>query len=259
MNGTRGMLVLGLVFSAVLRIASPVQAQGEDTKVNRAAIDKSIASGIEYLLTKGRSSDGSYSNRAGAAVTALAVTAMLENGRSPDDPRIAPSLKYLEGFVRDTGAIQSNDSRIPNYETCVGIVCFAAANKDGRYDKTIAGAEKFVKGLQVDDGEGKKESDVDYGGVGYGGKGRPDLSNTAFFLDALQSAGDGADDEAVKRAMIFISRCQNLESEQNTTKFAAKNPDGGFFYTPAAGGASPAGESGEGALPQLWFDELRRT
>ena len=37
---------------------------------------------------------------------------------------------------------------------------------------------------------------------------------------------------------MFVSRCQNLETEYNTTPFAAKNPDGGFYYTPAAGGAA---------------------
>jgi squalene-hopene/tetraprenyl-beta-curcumene cyclase len=39
-----------------------------------------------------------------------------------------------------------------------------------------------------------------------------------------------------------------LESEHNTTPFAAKNPDGGFYYTPAAGGASMAGTTPEGGL-----------
>ncbi|HET6880373.1 MAG TPA: hypothetical protein VFI31_09470, partial [Pirellulales bacterium] len=32
------------------------------------------------------------------------------------------------------------------------------------------------------------------------------------------------------------------------TPFPAKNPDGGFYYTPAAGGSSPAGETDNGGL-----------
>ena len=47
---------------------------------------------------------------------------------------------------------------------------------------------------------------------------------------------------------MFVSRCQNLETEHNTTKFAAKNPDGGFYYTPAGGGSSPAGKTHDGGL-----------
>ena len=52
----------------------------------------------------------------------------------------------------------------------------------------------------------------------------------------------------MKKALVFVSRCQNLESEHNTTAFAAKNPDGGFYYTPAAGGASMAGKTADGGL-----------
>ncbi len=79
-------------------------------------------------------------------------------------------------------------------------------------------------------------------------KDRPDLSNTSFLLDALKSVGRGPDDDAVKQALVFVSRCQNLETEFNTTPFAAKNPDGGFYYTPAAGGSSQAGTTPEGGL-----------
>ena len=84
---------------------------------------------------------------------------------------------------------------------------------------------------------------------GYGrSKTRPDLSNTGFLLDALQAAGAESNDEAVKRALVFVSRCQNLPSQYNTTEFAAKNPDGGFYYTDADGGASMAGKSEDGGL-----------
>jgi squalene-hopene/tetraprenyl-beta-curcumene cyclase len=47
---------------------------------------------------------------------------------------------------------------------------------------------------------------------------------------------------------VFVSRCQNLESEHNTTPFAAKNPDGGFYYTCAAGGQSMAEATPNGGL-----------
>ena len=53
----------------------------------------------------------------------------------------------------------------------------------------------------------------------------------------------------MKRALVFVSRCQNLESEHNTLAFAKKNPDdGGFIYTAAAGGQSPAGQTPNGGL-----------
>ena len=51
-----------------------------------------------------------------------------------------------------------------------------------------------------------------------------------------------------RRRCIFVSRCQNLESEHNTTPFAAKVNDGGFYYTIAAGGQSQAGQTPDGGL-----------
>ena len=138
---------------------------------------------------------------------------------------------------------------IQNYETSLAVVCFHEANRDHRYDKLIKNADKFLKTIQWGgDAQPIDKSDPAYGGAGYGKHKRPDLSNTQFFLDALAAAGNGPDDPAVKRALTFVSRCQNLESEHNTTPFAAKNPDGGFYYTPAAGGMSAADKTPNGGL-----------
>ncbi|MGD9127631.1 MAG: terpene cyclase/mutase family protein, partial [Planctomycetia bacterium] len=95
---------------------------------------------------------------------------------------------------------------------------------------------------------GKKPEDLSYGGAGYGKHKRPDLSNTSFFMEAIKRAGSGPDDPAMKKALKFVERCQNFESATNTAPFATKNPDGGFFYTPAAGGESKAGETPAGGL-----------
>ena len=102
--------------------------------------------------------------------------------------------------------------------------------------------------IQWDTSEGKSQSDPAYGGAGYGKHSRPDLSNTSFLVDALHAVGNDADSEAIQRALVFISRCQNLESADNTTPFGAKVNDGGFYYTPAAGGTSQAGETANGGL-----------
>jgi squalene-hopene/tetraprenyl-beta-curcumene cyclase len=109
-------------------------------------------------------------------------------------------------------------------------------------------AEAFDKKIQWDEDEGHDKASTSYGGAGYGSHSRPDLSNTAFLIDALHAAGAEADDPALQKALIFVSRCQNLESEQNTTEFAAKVNDGGFYYTIAAGGSSQAGTTADGGL-----------
>ena len=215
-----------------------------DAKTYRQVVDRAI----RFLRTKGQAPDGSYAAYTGPGVTAIVTAAILRHGRSPDDPLVARSLKYLEGFAREDGGIYKRDNFYRNYETSVALLCFAAANRDGRYDKLIKNADRFLKGIQWDKDEGHARSSPSYGGAGYGKHKRPDLSNTSFLIDALRAAGNGPEDEAIKKALIFVSRCQNLETEHNTTKFAAKNPDGSFYYTAAAGGSSQAGETADGGL-----------
>ena len=213
-----------------------------------AAIKASIAKASKYLVEQGQAQDGSFSSQAGPAVTALAVTALVKTGTPADAPAVQKALGYLMKFRNDDGGIHPPGSQVANYETSIAILALAACNKDGRYDKEIRAAEAFVKGLQWDDGEGPGPADPAYGGAGYGKKNRPDLSNTAFLIEALRSIGTGADDPAIKRALVFVSRTQNLEGPDNTLPFPAKNPDGGFYYTPAAGGESQAGPTPEGGL-----------
>lgn len=201
------------------------------------SLEQVVTKGINFLAVKGQAVDGSYTKANGPGITGLVVAGILRNGRKPGDPAVAKSLKYLEGFIQPDGGIYGKESFHKNYETCICILAFTEANKDGRYDKTLKKADAFIKGIQWDESEGKAKDDVNYGGAGYGRSARPDLSNTAFLMDALKATGNDENSEAIKRALIFVSRCQNLETEHNTTRFAAKNPDGGFYYT-------PVGESG---------------
>lgn len=240
-----GLSIVGLLALLPSQAVRTAQcAPVADASKYEATINKAI----DYLRTKGQAADGSYSAEVSPAVTALVTTAVLRSGRTADDPLVAKSLKYLQGFVRPDGGIYAENSKHQNYETSLAIQCFAEANRDHRYDALLKSAEKFSKDLQWDDKEGHDKSSPNYGGAGYGNSKRPDLSNTSFLLDALKSLGRGSDDEAVQKALVFVSRCQNLETEYNTTPFAAKNPDGGFYYTPAAGGNSQAGPTPEGGL-----------
>ncbi len=215
-----------------------------DPGTYRTAVDRATT----FLRTKGQAPDGSYAGSSGPGPTAVVTTALLRQGVGVDDPLASKSLKYLEGLRHEDGGIYQPGALYANYETCLAIMCFAEANKDGRYSKLLKTAEAFVKGQQWGTGQPANRADFNYGGAGYGKHKRPDLSNTQFFIEALRSLGDGPEDEAMQKALVFVSRCQNLESEDNTTGFAAKNPDGGFYYTPASGGASMAGQTPEGGL-----------
>ena len=234
---------MGLVL-ADAEVATAQTAVGPDP----VALEQTVGRAVAYLKTQGQSEDGSFSAVAGPGVTALVTTALLRNGLSPEDPTVVKSLRYLEGFVRADGGIYQEGTLYRNYETCLAILCFAEANRDGRYDDLLDRAEKFVKGLQWNEDESHDESSASFGGAGYGEHRRPDMSNTNFLIEALRATGNGPDDKAMRDALIFVSRCQNLESEHNLTKFSAKNPDGGFYYTIAAGGSSQAGPTPQGGL-----------
>lgn len=243
-----GATICALSAAAIAAMLPHTALAADPSTPPAAAIEQAVTKAVEYLRVTGQAADGSFSSQTGPAVTALVTTALLKSGRSPDDPLVAKSLKYLEGFIQPDGGIYTPQGTHLNYETCIAINCFSAANRDGRYDELLAKATALVKGMQWDDGEGHDRGSVNFGGAGYGSKKRPDLSNTSFLIDALKAAGTGPDDPAMQRALIFVSRCQNFESEANTTEFAAKNPDGGFYYTVAAGGASMAGETPDGGL-----------
>lgn len=233
----------------------PAQAQTPNGAAPTAAtkppadsqVAEMVSRGIRYLESQ-QAPDGSFNSRVGIGPTALATLALLRNGRTPKDPVVAKGLAYLTQFVQDDGGIHPPRSRLSNYETCVTVLCLEAANQDGKYDKIIEGASRYLRTGIWDEGEGKQKADPAYGGAGYGGQSRPDLSNTSFLIDALKASGVKEDDEAMQKALVFVSRCQNFESEHNNTPFAGKINDGGFYYTPVVGEQGADRQSPDGGL-----------
>ena len=201
---------------------------------------------IDFLRTTQRD-DGSWTAPNAPGITALVVSSLLESGLPADDPTVAKALKHLEAFIQKDGGIYDSKSNHRNYETCISLMAFKAADAK-KYKSTIAKAVKFLRGLQWDKGEGLESTDTAYGGAGYGKHQRPDLSNTQFLIEALKKASVKPDDPTLQKALKFVSRAQNLETEHNNTKFAARVNDGGFYYTPAAGGTSQAGLTANGGL-----------
>jgi hypothetical protein len=209
--------------------------------------ESTVSRAIQYLATH-QSEEGALSPQIGIGPTALATLGLLRSGRAVTDPQVSKGLAYLENYVQEDGGIHMPGGRIPVYETCIALVCFQQANRDGHYNEIIKNAEKFLRDGQIDESKGKDKSDFAYGGVGYGGRSRPDLSNTAFLVDALKSCGAADNDPAIQKALVFVSRCQNLDSEYNTTEFASKINDGGFYYTCMAERKAEASEPSAAGL-----------
>ena len=222
---------------AVVYRPSPSQAAEPATAAELAA------KAVNFLRPR-QADDGSWSgDRKEPGITALVVTAMLRSGRvTPDDPAVVKGLTYLERFLGPKGGLSEAPHSV--YSTSVALMAFHEANKGGRYDRIIKGGQDYLKATQWDESEGKGKDDVQYGGLGYGGgNSRPDLSNTAFFIEALRDTGLPADDPALRKALVFVSRCQNLKSEFNDQPGAGKVNDGGFVYTPTTGESQASGST----------------
>jgi Squalene-hopene cyclase C-terminal domain len=217
-----------LLFGLTLAIASPASAQtkgGPDPKDVQAVVDKAYD-----FLKAHQKADGSFEpSRGGPGTPAIIAAALIRLGKPIDDPVVAKALGFLEKQVQKDGGVYNRF--LANYTTAIAILTFKEANAGGKYDTVIANATKFLKSLQ----QGGPDSELPFGGFGYDGKSRPDTSNSHFTVEALLAAGLSKDDPAIKNALLFLSRCQNLPGEANKFEFAKKAAEtdkGGFVYNP---------------------------
>lgn len=213
-----------------------------------AAIDRSVA-----FFRKAQNADGSFADaELGAPITGLVVTGLLRSKRvTAADPLIARALTFLQRQVQTDGGIYS-DAGQRNYTTAICLMAFVETNRNKRFQPIIDRAVAYLKREQWDEGEGITPKDHRYGGAGYGKHARPDMSNTAFLLEALRSAGLPNDDPAFQRALLFVSRCQNLSGEgANDLPQGSLIQDGGVYYTPIesmAGGSTTQGLRSYGSM-----------
>jgi squalene-hopene/tetraprenyl-beta-curcumene cyclase len=231
------------LFALALALLLPAVGRADDKEKDHAkAWDATVEKAVKYFR-KTQAKDGSWSSKQSPGITGVVVTGLLRCGVDKKDPMIEKALKYIESQIdTKTGHIAGEaKTGHRNYITCVNLMALVAAERDS-YKKAIKDATKFLTQLQWDEGEDKKPDNDFYGGAGYDSKSRPDLSNTQLFLDALVAAGVPKNDQAFKKALIFVSRCQNLKSEHNKMPWAGKINDGSFIYTVALGGDTKAAE-----------------
>ncbi len=235
----RSFLKDGSVLVGSLSLA-PAWLRGQDAPAPATA-EALMRTGVAFLKPRQEENGGWSTSRNEPGITALVLTGLLKSKQAtPNEPVIRKGLGYLEQFLRPQGGF---DGAHANYTTAITLMAYKEANAGGTYDSLIKGGQDFLKTMQWDQSEGKDPKDAFYGGAGYGGSNsRPDLSNTAFMIEALRDTGLPADDPALQKALQFVSRCQNFESEFNDQPWAGKVNDGGFIYTAANGGQSMASE-----------------
>ncbi|HJT77734.1 MAG TPA: prenyltransferase/squalene oxidase repeat-containing protein [Gemmataceae bacterium] len=244
----------GTALAAGLSWVPAVPAAEETGKESRESQqwNRMVEKAITYLRGT-QADDGTWSRNKAPGVTGVVLTGLLQTGKvSPNDPMADKALKHIESLIDPkTGGIAGKENiHLQNYVTSINVMALTAANRDS-YKQVIGDGVKFLKKLQWDEEEGKSPEDNFYGGAGYDSKSRPDLSNTQFFLDAMKAAGVPKDDPALKKALVFVSRCQNLKGEHNDQKWAGKVNDGSFIYSAAGDGLTKVVDQPlpDGALP----------
>ena len=236
------MKLILLSIACCLALVSPVSAQTSHPSDIRAQTQAMIDSGLAYLKSQQKPDGGWQKENAPPAVTAIVLRAFVqEPPYTSKTDFIAKGYDKLLSYQLESGGIYKD--LLANYNTAIAISSLAAA-KDPAFKPRIDKATNYLKGLQWNEnitgpkGEKVDQTNAFYGGWGYGRKGRPDLSNAHFAIEALHDAGLKQDDPAFKAAVLFLSRTQNSST---TSDQPWASDDGGFVYTPASEGDSEAG------------------
>ncbi len=230
-------------------LAAPALA-GELSPEQIDAAKKSVDRGLNFLRGL-QDEDGSYGKHVG--LTSMVLLAFVESHRAykaDEGPFVGRALDWLAKQARADGAITGDAT--PTYNTALAIMALHAADPK-RYAKEIKGGQDFLVKFQSDEEQKYKKSDKFYGGIGYGGDERPDLSNLQYALEALKRTDYDPNADVWAKAQIFVNRCQN-RSESNDQGWAGN--DGGFVYAPgqsSAGGTKSYGAMSFAGLKSLIF------
>jgi squalene-hopene/tetraprenyl-beta-curcumene cyclase len=199
----------------------------------------------EYLLNN-QLPNGSWKDH--PAITALVIYSFIIHPSTISDKKadqaIEKGLKYIESFVQKDGGIYRKEYR--NYVTAVCLMAFTETQLT-KYSTIITNAKNFLIKFQLDEDEDISTDHPYYGGIGYGGDDRPDLSNTQLALEAIKTAEEyessfkqmipktpqqiEKEEKELglhwKKALVFLARCQNVKA---INKMPYASDDGGFIY-----------------------------
>lgn len=212
------------------------------------AIKKSVDRGLKYLRSQ-QADNGSYSNHVG--VTGTVLMAFGESHRKyryDEGPFVGLAADWVATQAKANGSISGKNT--PTYNTSLAIMGLNAVQAK-KYEDIVKKGQGFLVGFQTDEERKYKKSDKFYGGIGYGGDERPDLSNLQYALEALRKTSYDPKSDVWEKAQAFVTRCQN-RSESNDQDWAAN--DGGFVYAPGqsfAGGTRSYGAMSFAGLKSL--------
>lgn len=250
-------------------------ASGMLDDATRARAEKIIARAEQFLVSQQDAATGGWSVPKATTegkvpphlpgITGLVLKGLAMNPKAkPEDPVVSNGVKYLLSHQREDGGVY--DGLLPSYNTALSVSALSRVNTPAAkaaMNRGIAFLRKLQFGEDADPAVGGTEASKRvpkehpfYGGVGYGRSGRPDASNLNIFLDAMQDAGVSGQDEAVKRAIVFLQRLQ-MDDRVNSMPYAKGSRQGGFVYATVENAQSidgPVGQSMAGKMDETLSD-----
>ncbi len=226
---------------ALLAACLCAPALAQDAKDATDPVVESYHAAQAFLL-KGQHDNGGFGQIPGQPPGEVGITGLVIRGLAgaPEEfqaaakPAIEKAIGYLLKHQQKDGSFTQARSGLSTYRTAIAINALVAVDRK-RYAAEIKKAADWLKGDQFDAEEGVGEDNPHFGGFGYdkgGEKPDADMSNTLMAIGALRDAGISPDDPVFKRALTFLSRCQNSsETNPGVGKLKPKD-DGGFIYDP---------------------------
>ena len=242
-----GVAALGVAaFLLVLREPAARPARADDAS---DMIDKAVK-----FLVADQGPEGAWgpklpTPKAEIGITALVVEALHESGRKDAAAAVEKGVAWLLKQQQADGSFTEERSGLTTYRTAITVLALCSVDR-AKYAEPIDQAKKWLEDAQFDEGEKVSKDSPHWGGWGYdktASKPDADLSNAQWAIMALKEAGVTKDDPVMKRAVEFVTRCQNnTETNKGAAEIKLKpGNDGGFFYGPSRATAKQTETKGD--------------
>lgn len=242
---------LAVIVTLLLAGGLPIRAEDAPKENASAKLHQRIKAAFERArgwIEKNHKGDGTYgaNPRAEIGVNALILKGLVDAplNLSKDDKVIKDPLQFILRHQQDDGSIHDGTG-LENYRTSLSLMALVSLN-DPQLKPVIEKAKKYLLDLQATEQSGyDKDKHWSYGGIGYGGAKRSDVSNLQTALSALKEAGVPKGSKVYKDALVFLTRCQNLTGTNELPRQFPQHKelklgnDGGFMYEPGQSKADP--------------------
>jgi hypothetical protein len=214
-----------------------------------AAIDRALSAGTRALIAA-QAPDGTWPSRTYGALKdggALTPTVLKALAFAPEAEGSAAARR--RGVAHLAAGPPGQGLAFPVYTAAEAVIVLTRV--EGHAAARAAWLD-LLRSWQLAEDQGWTPSDPAFGAWGdAAGPSRKlegseeadaDLSSTLFALGALRIAGVPAEDPAIRQALRFVARCQNLPEDGRDGDPAFD--DGGFFLTPTDPVRNKAGVAG---------------